>query len=118
MAGAFFGTGPADPARMRTRRPSFRWTQRMNRDRSAFLARSPTFLWTYSRVIVTDWPDLSGGREADVVEDAFHHGLETTRADVFHGRVHFDRHPRQFIDRFGLELEFKPFGLHQRNILL
>ena len=92
--------------------------QRMNRLKSAFLARSPIFFSTKRRIDFDPLAEPVGRGEAHLVEHAFHHRLQPPRADIFDRGIDLHRDPRHRIDRVGRKDKLDPFGAQKRFILL
>ena len=92
---------------------------RMNFDRSASLARSPTLAAdVVARRSSTVSPRAVGGGEADLVEQLLHHRLQAPRADVLDARVDLGGEVGERVDGVVGEVERHALGRHQRHVLL
>jgi hypothetical protein len=58
-----------------------------------------------------------GGHEAQLLEDALHHGVKAARADVLHAAVHLGRDARERGDALGRELHRHALGGQEPRIL-
>ena len=59
-----------------------------------------------------------GGLEGNLVQEAFHHGVQATRADVFAALVHELGDACNFLDRFVAEAELDALRGEERGVLL
>ena len=87
----------------------------MNRDRSWSLASSSTRGAHIGAVDHELFARPVGGREADLVEHALHHGLQPPRADILDARIHLGGDVGDRVDAVIGEFEPHVFGLQQRH---
>lgn len=58
-----------------------------------------------------------GGLETEVIQEAFHDGVESSGADILGGLIELVGGVGHFLDAVGCELELDPFGTEERLIL-